>query len=620
MASETRRYAPGEIIFREGEPSEAAYVIEVGRVELIKTGRGGLVRLGLLGRGELFGEMGVLDKGPRSATARAEEDCLLKVIPRADFLRMVEDDPATALKIMTRMAKRLRDTDERLVSGEGPEPAGGGTPGTALVPVAPPMPPAGAAAVPRVAVRGPSRGSRLITRLVQVLRGGKAPVEAQRRPKVVAVTPLSLEPEYDQRPFLIEALEGLDRVTLKPTEGDLPPPEEGDLTRDPARARVAARQLLVDEKADLLVWGGEDQTGRVIELRFATSDTPHPDRLGAFPPDAVLVIPADFDATWTPLLKAVLLAALGGDFDALPALADEAAALGLAPPAGMSGDEQAAVLACYGHVAARAAQVGRRRDLLDRAVEAWRKALERLPREAEDDFIVLHRSLGMVLQSRGEKARKEAMLREAAGHYEQALEAIHRDTDPRGWADVSVRLAATLARVDMIGGDETALRAALGHYQAALAVYTRAEHPWRWAELMTAIGHCLQVYGDHLKSIEVLKKAVDVCRSAMEVRTAEAAPLLYAATRNNMGSALFLLAKHTSDPEYMRLAAVAFRDALAVHRATGSTGPLAKTIDKNLRRAEDLLHRHESRPVAQPSWATEEAPETLEADDEVPPV
>lgn len=620
MASETRRFAPGEIIFREGELSEAAYVIEVGRVELIKTGKGGLVRLALLGVGDLFGEMGVLDKGPRSATARAEEDCLLQVIPRADFLRMVEDDPATALKIMTRMAKRLRDTDDRLAGkseDDDGEPAS-----TALIPMAPPVQapvvrqPTYVGGIPRSSPAG-----RLINRIVTAIKrqgspGG--PEDGKRRPKVVAVTPLSLEPEYDQRPFLIEALSDLERVEFKETARDLPPPDAGQFTRDPARARVAARQMLADEKADLIIFGGEDETGRVIELRFASGETADPDRPGSFPPEATLVIPADFDGAWTPLIKAVVLAALGGETPALPALLDESMTLGLNPPAGMSGGEQAAVYGCYGHACARAMR--RRSDLMDRAIDAWTKAVERLPRDAEDDWLVLYRALGIVLQMKGEKARDEALLREAAASYEQALEALRRETAPLDWGNLQVRLAQTLFRIDMIGGDETALRAALTHYQSALTVFTRAEHPWRWAELMTAIGQVLQVFGDHLKSVEVLKKAVEVCRSAMEVRTAEIAPLLYAATRNNMGSALFLLAKHTSDPEYMRLAAVAFRDALAVHRATGSKGPLARTIEKNMRRADALLQRHESRPVAVPIWAAEEAPETAETEDEPPAV
>jgi tetratricopeptide (TPR) repeat protein len=162
----------------------------------------------------------------------------------------------------------------------------------------------------------------------------------------------------------------------------------------------------------------------------------------------------------------------------------------------------------------------------------------------------------------------------------------------------------------MISGDSMALKEALTHYQAALTAFPKARYPWRWADIMTAIGQVLQVYGDHLKSVDILRKAVEVCDSALEIRTAQVSPLLYASTRNNMGSALFLLARHTKDADYIRQASEAFVDALSVHRTTGSGGPLARTISKNLERAEAALGRLEARQVAQPSWASSERTQT----------
>lgn len=607
MKTETRSYAPGDVIFREGEDSDAAFVLESGRVELIKTGSGGSVRLALLGPGELFGEMGVLDKGPRSATARAESDCVLKIIPRAEFLRRVQQDPDTALKIMTRMARRLRDTDERLASHgrQGAAQYSGG--GTALVPLGDAAPPV--AAVPRPGRALASRPATILRRILNAVRPGRS--GDQRRPRTVAVTPLSLEPEYDQRPYLIEALTGLDRVTVRPSAKDLPPPPEGMAVRDPVKAAAQARTLLADEKVDLLIWGGEDATGRVIELRFAPAILPPPGRSGVMPPEQVLTIPADFDDSWTPLLRAAVLTALGDGHPDLPLLAEPAAEIGLHPPGGMSPGEQATVHAVTGYVCAAAADIAGRADLADLAVQAWRAAVAALPRDAGSDaeWARLHQDLGGMLLSRGEKGASEALLRESAAAFEEALQALPRDRDPRGWGKVQARLGTALFRVDMISGDETALRGALNAFREALGTVSRADDPWRWADLMHAIAQAMQVWGDHARNPEVLKKAVELCRQALDVRTAAYAPALYAATRNNMGSALFLLAKHTNDPEYMRLAAVAFRDALAVHRASGSGGPLYKTIERNLSRAEDLLRRTEGRAVAQPSWASEAAPD-----------
>ena len=65
----TRAVAPGEVIFRAGDPSDCAYVVAAGHVE-IHTGHGADARcIAVLGAGQLLGEMGILDNTPRAATA-----------------------------------------------------------------------------------------------------------------------------------------------------------------------------------------------------------------------------------------------------------------------------------------------------------------------------------------------------------------------------------------------------------------------------------------------------------------------------------------------------------------------------------------------------------------------
>ena len=68
----TRQFRDGDVIFREGDDSLAVFRVERGRVRLIKAGIGGSVVLATLARGELFGEMGILDGTARSASALAE--------------------------------------------------------------------------------------------------------------------------------------------------------------------------------------------------------------------------------------------------------------------------------------------------------------------------------------------------------------------------------------------------------------------------------------------------------------------------------------------------------------------------------------------------------------------
>lgn len=636
MSKQTRTLKPGEVLYTEGDPSDCAFMIVAGRVELLKDGRSGSVRVGLLGKGELLGEMGVLDQGPRNTSARADSMVKVEVIPREEFLRMIESEPQAAIKIMTRMAKRLRDSDEKLAdANEGPKTvqAGGGltasgssVPASKARSAATASSPEGGspqALVPMAQIDPqslpvqhlPSAASLqrpgLLDRLVGVFKGGKSRI---RRPRTVAITALSLEAEYDQRPYLIETLGSLDGLILRHSNGDFPPVAEGTPARDLRQARVQAGPLLATERADLLVWGGEDAEGRVIELRFTNKNNPNMDQPGFFPQDAALVLPGDFDESWTPLLRGAVMAAAAGqpslDYPMLPLLAEQAAALALQPPATLSPAEQATVRAMFAHLAAQAGVAFGRGQLVDAAIQCYQAALPDLPREAIDDWAAINRALGLLLAGRGEKSNDETTLRRAAESFTQALTSMHRNADPESWGNLQARLAGVWFRVDMVSGDAQALRDALAHYQAALTAFPKARYPWRWADIMTAIGQVLQVYGDHLKSVDILRKAVEVCDSALEIRSAQIAPMLYASTRNNMGSALFLLARHTQDPDYVRQAAEAFTDALAVHRTTGSGGPLARTIAKNLERAQAALERIEGRRVAQPTWAGDDLTQT----------
>lgn len=629
MRTETRQYEAGAVIFREGEDSDAAFMIESGRVELLKNGRGGTpVQVGELSNGDLFGETGVLDNGPRNSAARALTDVIVRVIPRSEFLRAIQDDPATALKVMTRLARRQRDADERLAAGAadlGAPSAKAGTtknakaaPGTALVPVAakdsatpPPRP---------VVMPGPAmaRRSGILGRLMDAIAPGASTKLVKKRPPVVAITPLSLEAQYDQRPFLIEQLSQLDGIEVRATSAPLFTANDPIPDYNSTALHAKARTLQAEERADVLIWGGEDPEGRTITLFFSNGQPPMYDRIGGLPPDQPLIVPGDFDESWSSLLRACVAMALGDESGLVPTLAGEAHDRATNPHETLTLEEGAMTLAAYGYLAATAASQSRRGDWLERAVTAWRDALARLPNANDRRASRLCLALGMVLQGRGEKNTDEQVLQDSVKAYRDGLRGVNRDNDPRMWGQLQYRLGTSLFRLDLLIGDEESLREALIRFREATTVVSRSDDPWRWSELTHAIAQAMQVWGDHHKSLDILAKATDLCRAALEVRTAETAPHLYAATRNNMGSALFLMAKHSNDPEYMRLAAVAFRDALAVHRATGAGGALYKTIERNLSRAEELLRREDARQVAQPSWATESPYRVSMQDDDDP--
>ncbi|MHB8733157.1 MAG: Crp/Fnr family transcriptional regulator [bacterium] len=110
-----RRYRTGEPVFREGDPGTALYVVETGEVKILLGGAEGKeVVLSLLGPGEFFGELALLDGEPRSADAVATVPTDALVLPREDFLRLLREMPSVAVNVLAALSRRLRRTD-RLV-------------------------------------------------------------------------------------------------------------------------------------------------------------------------------------------------------------------------------------------------------------------------------------------------------------------------------------------------------------------------------------------------------------------------------------------------------------------------------------------------------------------------
>ncbi|WP_336489334.1 EAL domain-containing protein [Methylobacterium nigriterrae] len=125
----------GTMLFEEGEPGDFAYLITSGRIEIF-LGRGeSRTVLAVRGPGEIFGEMAILDSDPRSASARALEDCVLVPVSEAQIRhRLSETDPVLRLCLGVVMA-RYRETVARL-TGRAPAPSPARAPATSASPAA----------------------------------------------------------------------------------------------------------------------------------------------------------------------------------------------------------------------------------------------------------------------------------------------------------------------------------------------------------------------------------------------------------------------------------------------------------------------------------------------------
>jgi len=99
-----KSYKAGDVIFNEGDPAEELFVVKTGSVEI----RLGNRLLDTLPERSIFGEMALIDHGPRSATAVAVTDTTIVPIGEKQFLFLVSRTPFFAINVMTVLVQRLR--------------------------------------------------------------------------------------------------------------------------------------------------------------------------------------------------------------------------------------------------------------------------------------------------------------------------------------------------------------------------------------------------------------------------------------------------------------------------------------------------------------------------------
>ncbi|MDX1400859.1 MAG: cyclic nucleotide-binding domain-containing protein, partial [Kiloniellales bacterium] len=109
------RFNAGETIFTEGDPSDLAYLIWSGRVEVSRQTPQGARRIAILSKDQFLGEMGVIDDQPRSATAKALEPTVCSAITKDEFVEMLLKRPEEAMDLLRVLFDRLRTANDSLV-------------------------------------------------------------------------------------------------------------------------------------------------------------------------------------------------------------------------------------------------------------------------------------------------------------------------------------------------------------------------------------------------------------------------------------------------------------------------------------------------------------------------
>lgn len=109
-----RQFLAGESIFREGEPATDAFLLQEGRVRLLKRVRMVERSLMVLKGGDLFGESALLDAAARNSTAVALTDGVALALDRATFRSVLVNHPGVAVRVMEQLVRRVRDAEDQI--------------------------------------------------------------------------------------------------------------------------------------------------------------------------------------------------------------------------------------------------------------------------------------------------------------------------------------------------------------------------------------------------------------------------------------------------------------------------------------------------------------------------
>jgi len=111
-ASDEVSVPAGKELVREGTPGHEFFLILSGEASVRRNGR----KVVTLGPGQYFGELALLDRGPRTATVLAETPMELLVLGQREFAGVLDEVPHLAHKLLTIMASRVREADTRALS------------------------------------------------------------------------------------------------------------------------------------------------------------------------------------------------------------------------------------------------------------------------------------------------------------------------------------------------------------------------------------------------------------------------------------------------------------------------------------------------------------------------
>lgn len=412
---------------------------------------------------------------------------------------------------------------------------------------------------------------------------------------------------------VMRALGGRAELAVRPASSRISLTGEGPLANRLVAAAEKAREMAVQNHADVVVWGAVSPESGDLNIRILPFRSEALTRPGAVGLGDLLRLPKSFPASIGDLVYAAVLSAVPPRNELhqreilgeLSPLLYELADFFAGEPAGLNANQAFSALVTFANC--QAALAGRTRDvdMMNAAAENFRRAID-MPAAA-----TLSLDAGMAQSHRAacfmflaDQTKEWSYLQTAAEAYESAADLFGEEQE-EDRALAQMHRGHALHRHGVNDSEPKSLQSAIEAYGDALKVFTRHRSPHRWGEIMNSQGVTLAQLAENYSGTALAERAVDCFMKALEVRRRELSPSLWAASQNNLGAALFSLGKQTGDNSLLARSSTAFRGAMEVYKEMGATSSV-QVLQKNIGRVERLLETRGGAPAPAGEPATAE--------------
>jgi tetratricopeptide (TPR) repeat protein len=399
---------------------------------------------------------------------------------------------------------------------------------------------------------------------------------------------------------VIEPLNQRPGVNIYRYPKTLKPKIKGDLKTRFAEVAETGREWLIEQKADLLIWGKVEVDLQAVRWYFL-SRKDMPQDLGM--PDMAenILVPFDAEEAVMAVFYAAIFAATVPEHPSHAFKIGEHLLGAVEPltklPAGLTqrktiGPVKASVM---GMAAVVLSNIARRGDGLGwfdpalKAFQSWDEFVDRKSDPIEWALVRIHHAwLYDQLAGRDDDELALEHIETATKYFKQVCEVFTQKDFPHEWAMVQIRIATGYARVGKMHSEPEYLQKAARFYKYAQEVFTYAKHTMYWADLMCKMAKILLLHGQMVRGAQSLEQAGVAFQAALKVYTYEKYPALWANTQNNLGATLFALAKRDpSTHEWLDHAINCFHDARSYYDENNKA-QMVHVIDKNIVKAHRL--------------------------------